>query len=112
MKKIYVLNFSRYPGPRFEHIGPYSGEKFRDTVLIPEIEANGGEIQVVLDGAYGYGSSFLDESFAGLIRKGIDKNIVLKICENIVSEDDPSLKTEIADWVKEAIAIKESPSNA
>lgn len=105
MKKVYVLEFSEFPGPRNESIGPNSGEKFKNEVLKPTIKEYGSEFIVVLDGAYGYGSSFLDESFAGLIRDGFDKDTVLSICEKIVSEDDPSLKVEILDWVKEAIEL-------
>lgn len=108
MKTIFVLEFSEFPGPRNEKIGPNSGEKFRETILLPAIKEHKGEITVVLDGTYGYGSSFLDESFAGLIRKGVDKEIVLKIANNIVSNEDPSLKTEILAWVTDAITAMES----
>lgn len=104
MKSLFVTSFSEFPGPRYIELGPYSGELFRKEVLLPEIRANGGEIAVVLDGAFGYGSSFLDEAFGGLIRDGVSKEIVLKICENLISEDDPSLKLEVTQWVKEAIA--------
>ena len=108
MKKIFVTNFSEFPGPRYINLGPDSGELFRKTVLLREIEENNGEIAVVLDGAFGYGSSFLDEAFGGLIRDGVPKEIVLKICDNLVSEEDPSLKLEITQWVRDAIAHKES----
>ncbi|WP_300746945.1 STAS-like domain-containing protein [Pseudomonas sp.] len=108
MKKILVTDFSEFPGPRYINLGPDSGELFRKTILLPEIEANNGEIIVVLDGAFGYGSSFLDEAFGGLIRDGVPKETVLSICNNLISEDDPSLKLEITQWVKDAIAHKES----
>lgn len=108
MKKIFVTDFSEFPGPRYINLGPDSGELFRKKVLLREIEENKGELAVVLDGAFGYGSSFLDEAFGGLIRDGVPKEIVLKICDNLVSEEDPSLKLEITQWVRDAIAHKES----
>jgi len=108
MSTIFVTDFSEFPGARYDSLGPNSGEKFRKTVLIPAIKANENKetITVVLDGAFGYGSSFLDEAFGGLIRDGIDENTVLAICDHIVSEEDPSLKIEIIQWVKEAITEK------
>lgn len=108
MKSIFVTSFSEFPGPRYIDLGPFSGELFRKKVLLPEIEANQGEITVVLDGAFGYGSSFLDEAFGGLIRDGVPKEIVLKICDNLISNDDPSLKLEVTQWVNEAIAHGEA----
>lgn len=108
MKTISVLEFSEFPGPRNEKIGPNSGQKFRETVLLPAIKEHKGEITIILDGTYGYGSSFLDESFAGLIRDGIDKEIVLQIANNVISNEDPSLKTEIIGWIQEAIDVMES----
>lgn len=110
MKTIYVTDFSEFPGPRYEALGPHSGEKFRKTVLLEEIKIHKGNISVVLDGAFGYGSSFLDESFGGLIRDGISDEIALQLCENLVSEEDPSLKVEITQWVKEAIFERDNKS--
>lgn len=110
MKKIFVTDFSEFPGPRYEALGPHSGEKFRQEVLLPAISEFKGDITIILDGAFGYGSSFLDESFGGLIREGIDHAIVLKICENLISEEDPSLKAEITSWVNDAIKLREKPT--
>lgn len=107
MNTIFVTEFSEFPGARYDSLGPNSGEKFRKTVLIPAIKQHNGPVTVVLDGAFGYGSSFLDEAFAGLIRDGIDVNLVLEICKNIVSNEDPSLKIEITQWVNEAIAERQ-----
>lgn len=111
MKVINVTDFSEFPGPRYISLGPNSGEAFRKQVLIPNILEHAGEVTVDLDGALGYGSSFLDEAFGGLIRDGVDSEIVLKICDNLKSDDDPSLKIQITQWVKEAISSynKSSP---
>jgi hypothetical protein len=51
-------------------MGPDSGEEFR-TRLLKELKKVPGEVQVLLDGAEGYGSSFLEEAFGGLIRLGL-----------------------------------------
>jgi hypothetical protein len=52
--------------------GGYSGEWFRDDILAPalrEAAANSEILTIVLDGTSGYGSSFLEEAFGGLIRR-------------------------------------------
>lgn len=108
MKKIYVTDFSEFPGPRYESLGPHSGEKFRKAVLLEEIKNHHGDISIVLDGAFGYGSSFLDEAFGGLIRDGVSDDVALQLCENLISEEDPSLKIEITQWVKEAISERKN----
>ncbi len=72
-KKIIIAkDFSKFPGPRYIRQGPNSGELFRDTKLYPAfIEAyeKGSKLEIDLDGVAGYGSSFLEESFGGLVRK-------------------------------------------
>jgi len=108
MKKIFVTEFSEFPGPRYESLGPHSGEKFRKSVLLENIKIHQGDISVVLDGAFGYGSSFLDEAFGGLIRDGVSDEIALKICSNLVSNEDPSLPIEITQWVKDAISDRDN----
>lgn len=71
MATIRVVDFARSPGGRYASDGPYSGELFRDQVLVPElakaIEAK-DVLVVELDGTSGYGSSFLEEAFGGLVR--------------------------------------------
>jgi len=61
--------FSKFPGGRVLSDGPYSGEGFRDEILIPALEQN-DSVTLIIDGVMGYGSSFLEECFGGLIRKG------------------------------------------
>ena len=96
--------FSDVPGPRSPDEGPYSGEEFRDKLLLPrfeEAERRGEELVVVLDGASGYGTSFLEESFGGLVRKlqsieRVSKTVVIE------SEDEPYLRNDVARYIKEA----------
>lgn len=64
--------FSPYPGGRYAKDGTFSGEEFRERVLLPAIQSVPDEfdrIIVVFDGAAGYPSSFLEEAFGGLVRK-------------------------------------------
>lgn len=66
--------FSTTPGGRFRKHGPYSGEAFRDDVLRDLLQRairSGDTLAIVLDGTAGYGSSFLEEAFGGLIRLGL-----------------------------------------
>lgn len=68
-----ATNFTKYPGPRYRKDGPFSGEQFREEMLSDALKGainSGGVLTVVLDGVAGYGSSFLEESFGGLVREG------------------------------------------
>ena len=68
MKQIDISkNFSDVPAGRYKKDGPNSGERFRNDFLMPALQA-GEKVEVILDGAEGYGSSFLEEAFGGLIR--------------------------------------------
>ncbi|MDE2816791.1 MAG: STAS-like domain-containing protein [Chloroflexota bacterium] len=77
--------FSRTPGGRFKRHGPYSGEQFRDEVLcdlLRQVMEADDTLAIVLDGAAGYGSSFLEEAFGGLIRLGLfDRDVLQKHLE-------------------------------
>jgi hypothetical protein len=76
-------DFSRFPGGRFKTDGPFSGEAFRDKILVPAIQES-DQVEVNLSGTLGYGSSFLEEAFGGLIREHslslevIQKKLVIK----------------------------------
>ena len=84
-----VEEYTDKPGARYESQGSNSGEKFRDTILYPKyIEAvkSNEKLTINLDGGYGYGSSFLEEAFGGLIRKlKKEKNISYKKANEIIS---------------------------
>ena len=68
MKQIDISkNFSDVPAGRYKTDGPNSGERFRNDLLMPALQT-GEKVGVILDGAEGYGSSFLEEAFGGLVR--------------------------------------------
>ncbi|KAB7624129.1 STAS-like domain-containing protein [Alkalilimnicola sp. S0819] len=75
MKIINVgRDFSEHPIGRYRSDGPESGEAFREDVLIPALQELGPDerITVILDdGVDGYGSSFLVEAFAGVVKVGV-----------------------------------------
>lgn len=92
--------FSRFPAGRYSKDGPASGEEFRDRILLPLLNEGDGVIVVNLDDAIGYGSSFLEEAFGGLVRKGFAADSLLQIFD-FVSED-LSLVDEIEEYIREA----------
>lgn len=62
MIQLSIANdFSRTPGVRYPQEGDFSGEEFRETVLIPKVKEafeRGEKLVVDLDGTYGLGPSF------------------------------------------------------
>ena len=57
-------DFSKTPAGRYLTDGPFSGEHFRESVLLPALQTH-ELLKVDLDGTLGYGSSFLEEAFGG-----------------------------------------------
>ncbi|KQN46803.1 hypothetical protein ASE93_11855 [Serratia sp. Leaf50] len=76
-QKINIADqFSDMPYGRYDIDGPDNGERFRKELLLPAIH-DYDLVHIYMDGAFGYGSSFLDEAFAGLFRnEGIDKETI------------------------------------
>lgn len=75
--------FSAYPSGRFETDGQFNGELFRTKFLVPalsKVAKQGDQVVIVdIDGVRTFGSSFLEEAFAGLIRLRIfDKRFIKK----------------------------------
>jgi STAS-like domain of unknown function (DUF4325) len=98
MEKIIKVaeEFSRYPAGRYKADGPFSGEKFREEYLRPILEAN-TTATIELDGVRGYGSSFLEEAFGGLVRIGYD---IEKIKSTFTfNSSDSSIIAEIKDYI-------------
>lgn len=102
MKMLRVADRYPCPGPRYKRLGPASGEDFRD--WIEHELSSGEELTIDLDGTEGYGSSFLEESFGGLIRKGYDPEKIKNI--KIISNEEPELVEEITEYIEDAIKDK------
>jgi len=92
-------DFSRYPAGRYETDGPFNGELFRAKFLVPVLN-NNKRITIELDGTAGYGSSFLEEAFGGLVRLGYSSRQI-KTAITLHSED-PSLLEEIEEYILDA----------
>lgn len=92
-------DFSRYPAGRYQTDGPFNGELFRSRFLIPALN-NNEQITVALDDTAGYGSSFLEEAFGGLVRLGYSA----KQIKSVISfhSEDPSLIEEIEEYIFDA----------
>lgn len=93
-------DFTRYPFGRYPEHGDKCGQLFRENHLVPALNEN-DQVIVILDGTEGYGSSFLDEAFAGLVRaSGFTKEVVKRKID-FTSKDDPSLIDEILGYIDE-----------
>jgi len=101
---IRVANdFTDTPGGRYITDGDFSGEEFRIKYLEPRLEKC-DKITVVMDGAYGYATSFLEEAFGGLARIHGEQAVLSKL--DIVSNEDPILLDRIKLYIKQAGSAK------
>jgi len=98
-------DFSTSPGPRYISEGDFSGELFRRDVLGPCVKKALDEdhmLTVDLDGTAGYGTSFLEEAFGGLIRvDGFALN-ELRTHIKIKSDEEPYLIEDIWNYMEDA----------
>lgn len=97
--------FSKTPGGRYRHEGPFSGQEFREDFLLPRYEEAirlHVPLYVDLDGGYGYPSSFLEEAFGGLVR---EKKSVAAVCDNIVfnSTEEPYRLDDVQRYMRDAL---------
>lgn len=100
-------DFSAIPGARFPEEGDFSGQDFRNNVLCPALKeaiSKDEVLTVILDGTAGLGTSFLEESFGGLIRNDKFTLATLQKHLNLVSDEDPDYITEINQYMSEANA--------
>lgn len=105
IKLIIAKEFSTAPGPRYNVEGDWSGEKFRKGVLLPKLLAaiNEGKIVYIdLDGTAGYGTSFLEEAFGGLIREEHLEIATIKKHIEIKSNEEPYLIDDITSYLEDA----------
>lgn len=98
-------DFSSTPGPRYRIEGDNSGEEFRDEYLVPLLRKaidEKSKVEIDLDGTEGFATSFLEESFGGLIRhRFFDYESVISTI-SIVSNEEPYLQEDIEFYLKDA----------
>lgn len=100
-------DFSPIPGARYPIEGDYSGQEFRQNILAPKLNEaiqNNEILTVNLDGTLGYGTSFLEEAFGGLIRTDKFSFADIKDHLKFICNDDPSYIDEINSYMEEANA--------
>lgn len=99
-------DYSKYPIGRFPDDGDYSGARFRDEYLYPKLNEiiafdKNEKLIVNLDGVRSFGSSFLEEAFGGLIRRGYFTREQLK--NKLVIEYTQKNMRIFADLIKDYI---------
>jgi hypothetical protein len=99
--------FSRFPAGRYLTDGPASGQQFRGDVLVPALRSTAEKVVVELDGTLGFGSSFLEEAFGGLVREcGFTSEHLRRTL--VLMSSDSSLEAEIWDYIDRAKPKKSS----
>ena len=106
MKTWYSIaaEFGKTPSARKEEEGKLSGIELRNNlkVLIRQNIESNELISIDMDGTAGYGSSFLEEVFGGLVRvegftlAELERHMVIKTTE------DPDLEDEIWEDIRDA----------
>jgi hypothetical protein len=100
-------DFSTDPIGRFRTDGDRSGEAFREDLLKPKLQTlKDDEVLVIVidDGIESYGSSFLSEGFAGLVKYGyFTKEKLLQIIDiRYANEDFEFFKNKIIEYINAA----------
>lgn len=108
MKKIHICNdFSSVPSGRFYTDGNASGEQFREEILKPAIASlsSNEKLMIILDdGVEGFGSSFLVEGFAGMVKYGYIRSpdLLNKLEFQFADSDFAFYKKKIIEYIESA----------
>lgn len=104
IKYNFATQYSKYPGGRFERLGPFSGEDFREKVL-RDIFVSGKSIEIDATGVVtSFSPSFLDEAFGALAKEfGLQKFVATV---KLYSNDNPSLSEKMMYYVERAANAK------
>jgi len=95
-------DFTPYPGGRYPEDGKGNGTDFRQRFLVPVLQKKDHAI-IILDGALGYPSSFLEEAFGGLVRLGFNSDVIE--ASFTIEVDQPGLKrykSMIIEYIRKA----------
>ncbi len=85
-------DFSETPAGRYKPDGPFTGQHFRDDILIPSLQKF-PQVTIDLDGVAGLPSSFWEESLGGLVRNGFKEEDLRK--KLVMITTDPDLQVYI-----------------
>ena len=104
MDLLVANEFYRRPLGRYRTQGTYTGEAFREDILIPKLSKLLPNEKLFIDftGVTMNGSSFLEEAFGGLVRKHsynldcLKKILILKFPRR------PSLEEKVWEYIKDA----------
>jgi hypothetical protein len=102
---IYVniaKDFTRFPAGRYKKNGATSGEDFREKFLETALQ-KGEHITVNFDGTVGYGSSFLEEAFGGVVRK-LKLTAEFVLSHLSLESSDASIAEEVKSYINDAAA--------
>ncbi|PHR52029.1 DUF4325 domain-containing protein [Cycloclasticus sp.] len=101
-------DFSKDPAGRFRADGEgNNGEEFREDHLKPRIDSLAEDEKLIIiidDGIEGYGSSFLVEGFAGLVKFGYitAEDLLGKIEIRYENEEFEFYENKIIEYIKQA----------
>ncbi len=95
-------DFASTPGARYRVDGPFSGEEFREECLERHFQdlEDDSKITIILDGAEGYATSFLEEAFGGLARKYGKKRCLERL--TFISNEDRLLADEVKSYIEKS----------
>ncbi|MFB5188630.1 STAS-like domain-containing protein [Yersinia intermedia] len=108
MKTLKIgSEFSKVPRGRYYNDGSASGEHFREDFLWKRLNllSAGEKLQIVIDDdVEGYGSSFLVEGFAGIVKYGYMQaaELLAKIEIHYTNPDFEFYKKKIEQYINEA----------
>lgn len=94
--------FSEFPVGRYHTDGPDSGERFREEFLEEPLR-RGEPLLIELSGTDGYGSSFLDEAFGGVVRKlGLTQQQANSLLSFVADPEDQNFIQEVKGYISDA----------
>lgn len=97
-------DFTRYPSGRYIKNGDTSGQAFRERFLEEPLR-KGESVTVDFDGTVGYGSSFLEEAFGGVVR-ALNKpaDYILEHLE--LRSSDEAILEEVKEYIRAVDSIR------
>lgn len=94
-------DFNPEPIGRYPEDGDFNGQRFRTEYLVPALAA-ASKVIVDFDGTEGYGSSFLEEAFGGLVRKERFHSEELHRRLKVQSTEDDTVIEEVWQYIDTA----------